>query len=377
MVVEPETGELRIRAAVGLPEDVSGVTVKPGEGISGKVFESGNGIIVNEGDPMPADSLGVRALRQSNCFLSVPLKISNQPGHKEEVVGVFNLTRKREGNMFTASDLKLVSSVAGTTATQIHNCRLLEAERERQRMEQELELAERIQLGLLPDEPLDMDGLAAGGHCKPARRVGGDLFDYWVQDGTLCFVVGDVSGHDIGAALMAAAFRSVLRSEVAHRQSVASLMARVNSALYADLVKSELFITAFYGEVDVASRQFTFCRAGHPMPLLFQAGESQWLDTGGMLIGVVEDCGFEQRRVMLEPGATVFLFTDGLLEAGDKLARQFGTEGVLDAARRALGLAPQQMAEQVIEQARTFAGSVPPDDDMTALAVRLSKDARM
>ncbi|KPK65729.1 MAG: hypothetical protein AMK73_02115, partial [Planctomycetes bacterium SM23_32] len=167
MVADERSGALKIRASVGLPESVAEeVSVRPGQGISGKVFESGHGIIVNEGDPMPAESLGVRELKEANCFLSVPLKITPEKHGTEEILGVFNLTRKRQSSMFTASDLKLVSAVAATAATQIHNCRLINAERRRRELEHELELAAKIQLSLLPEEPLKAGAIEAGGHCK-------------------------------------------------------------------------------------------------------------------------------------------------------------------------------------------------------------------
>jgi serine phosphatase RsbU (regulator of sigma subunit) len=374
MVAEERSGDLRIRASVGLPESLSDeVTVRPGEGISGKVFESGHGIIVNEGDPMPADSLGVRELKEANCFLSVPLKITPEKHGTEKILGVFNLTRKRQSNMFTASDLKLVSAVAATAATQIHNCRLINAERQRRELEHELELAAKIQLSLLPEEMLRIGALEAGGHCKPARHVGGDLFDYWLVDDLVCMMVADVSGHDMGAALMATAFRSVVRSESVHRRSVAGLLAQANRALFDDLVNSELFISVFYAEVDVDSGRLTFCRAGHPKPLLLQLGEKAWLDTEGLLLGLQEDGQFEQRTVNLSRGDTIVLYTDGLIDAQDAEDRPFGTQGLRDAALEAAHLPPREMAARVVAAARRHCGASPLADDMTALVVRFGE----
>jgi sigma-B regulation protein RsbU (phosphoserine phosphatase) len=374
MVADQKTGVLTIRAAVGLPENIRGdVSVKPGEGVSGKVFESGHGVIVNEGDPMPAERLGSSDLREAKCFLSVPLKISSQKHGREEVLGVFNLTRKRQSSMFTASDLKLVSAVAATAATQIHNCRLINAERQRRELEHELELAAKIQLSLLPEEPLRVGALEIGGHCKPARHVGGDLFDYWLTDNHLCLVVADVSGHDMGAALMATAFRAVVRSESVHRRSVPGLMAQVNRALFDDLVHAELFISAFYAEIELATGTVTFCRAGHPKPLLIQLGEKGWLDTEGLLLGLQEDGEFEERSVQLSRGDTIVLYTDGLLEAQSPAQQAFGTEGVRDAALSSLAAPPKQMAFNIVEAARRHCGDSPLVDDMTALVVRFGE----
>jgi sigma-B regulation protein RsbU (phosphoserine phosphatase) len=374
MVADQQTGGMKIRASVGLPDNIpDGVTVRPGEGISGKVFESGHSIIVNEGDPMPADSLRVRELKEANCFLSVPLKISLQKHGQEQVLGVFNLTRKRQSSMFTASDLKLVSAVAATAATQIHNCRLINAERQRRELEHELELAAKIQLSLLPKEPLRTGALEVGGHCWLARHVGGDLFDYWLVDDHVCLVIADVSGHDMGAALMAAAFRSVVRSESGHRRSVPGLMAQVNHALFEDLVRSELFISAFYAELELATGEVTFCRAGHPKPLLVQLGEKGWLDTEGLLLGLQEDGQFEERTARLSRGDTIVLYTDGLLDAQGADRRAFGTDGLRNAALDSLTAPPEQMALKILEAARAHCGGAPLLDDMTAVVVRFGE----
>jgi len=366
MVVDPETGELRIRAAVGLPEGISGeVAVRPGERISGKVFETGNGVIVNAGDPMPADSLDLNELSEAKCFLSVPLKISRRGEQEEQILGVINLTRKRGGSTFSASDLKLVAAVANTAATQIRNCRLIKLERE-------LELAARIQLSLLPKEPLKLARAEVAGCSRPARHVGGDLFDYWTQDGHLCIVVADVSGHDLGAALMATAMRSVFRSEAGHRTSVAGLLQQVNNAMFTDLLRSELLVSAFYAELDPQSGTLAYCRAGHPKPLLVQDDAPQWLDTRGLLLGLNRDGEFEERTVRLRPGDNIIFYTDGLMEAKNGDGQDFGTAGVERAAMGALDQTPQQMAACVLEAARRHAAGSPLADDMTAVVLRLA-----
>jgi sigma-B regulation protein RsbU (phosphoserine phosphatase) len=371
MLEDQESGVLKIRAGVGLPNGIpENLTVEPGQGISGKVFKSGTSFIVNEGDPMPVDSLRVGDLREANCFLSVPLKISSQQDGRERILGVFNLTRKRQSNMFTASDLKLVSAVAASAATQIHNCRLIDAEQRRRELEHELQLAARIQLSLLPEKPLHVGVLEAGGDCRPARHVGGDLFDYWRQDDHVCLVIADVSGHDLGAALMAAAVRSVMRSESAHRRSVAGLLGQVNKALFDDLVHAELFISAFYAEIELATGLMTFCRAGHPKPLLIQLGEKGWLDTEGSLLGLYEDGQFEDRAVQLSRGDAIVLYTDGLVEAQDAGSTNFGTEGVARAALECLSLSPRQMAVHIVDAAGRHCGASRHLDDMTALVVR-------
>jgi serine phosphatase RsbU (regulator of sigma subunit) len=371
MLPEPETGLLHVTATVGMDEEIAGsVRVRPGEGISGRVFETGVAAIVNDGDSMPADSLSTRGLSKAGCFLCVPLMINVQGSGPGNIIGVFNLTSKRDGTMFTASDLKLLQAVVSTTTTQIQNCRLISAEHERARLAQELAMAARIQLSLLPTAPIERGCVRVAGFSKPAQHVGGDMYDYWMQGDHLCMVIADVSGHDMGAALMAAALRSVLRSETAHGAEAASLMTRVNSALLRDLIAAELFISVFYAEIHPDSGRMTYCRAGHPLPLLLESEGARWLDTEGILLGICEDAAFEQGVVQMQPGDSLLFFTDGLVEA-ESDDGFFGVQGIEAAARRAAALPPAQMARAIAASAEQHVAPDTVHDDMTVMVLRV------
>ena len=298
--------------------------------------------------------------------------INSQGSGPGNIVGVFNLTRKRGGTMFTAGDLKLVQAVASTTATQIHNCRLISAERERERLAHELEMAARIQLSLLPTAPVERGRIRVAGYCKPAQHVGGDIYDYWMQDEHICMVIADVSGHDMGAALMATALRSVMRSETAHGAEAAGLMTRVNRALLRDLFAAELFISVFYAEIDPDSGRMTYCRAGHPLPLLLHREGIEWLDTEGMLLGIAEDAQFEQGVVQMQPGDSLLFFTDGLVEAESAEDGFFGVEGIEEVASVAVTLPPAEMARAVAAAAQEHVAPDTVQDDMTVMVLRMA-----
>ena len=370
MLLDPDEQQMRIRASVGLPEEISTRTVvRPGERISGKVLVSGKKIVVGKDDPLPPESIGSEELKGTPAFMSVPLKITEDDGG-EHTVGVINLTRKTGSGMFTASDLKLVNTVAAQAATQIHNSRLLNAERERRQLEHELEIAARIQLSLMPEKPLQVDRLKMAGSCRPARHVGGDFFDYWERDGRVSLVVADVSGHDLGAALMATALRSVLRNESLHRESVEGLMRGINTVMFEDLVGAELLVTLFYAEVALDSGTLTFCRAGHPKPLLVRNGRHSWLDTEGQILGMEKEGEFEERCISLEGGETLVCYSDGVLEAGSETAEAFGTDGLLNSVLPSCGQEPAQLAEKILGSAETFLQTSMPRDDMTVLVAR-------
>ena len=379
MLLDEETGTLKIYAGVGLPEEIVAHTeMRPGEGISGRVLESGEPTIVGAQDRLPEDALRKKELEESDEFLSIPLKMTHEE-RGPEVIGVINLTRKKGGEMFTSGDQKLILAAATQIATQIHNCRLLKAERERRELEKELQLAAEIQRKLLPEEPLRTRNLEAAGVCRQARNVGGDFLDYWEYDGCVSLLVADVCGHDLGAALLAAELRSVLRSESAHCGSVSELLTGAYRTIFDDLCRSDLLITLFCAQIDVDRGLLSFCRAGHPKPLLItsngKAGETdtRWLETGGPLLGLEAEPPFDQETVKLNPGDLLVIYSDGIMEATDDEGRFFGTEGVRRTVLQCLRRAPGELASEVINQAQGHLADPLPCDDMTVLAAKYGR----
>lgn len=360
---------LRIAASVGIPDEIARRTiVRPGEGISGKVFQTGEAAFVGSQDSMPSESLGLNEPRGVPSFLSVPLSI---PGADTaaQVLGVINLTRKFAG-AFTPQDLKLLDALAGHTAAQIHKCRLIKRDQERQRMEHELRIASEIQLSLLPEGPLVADSARAAGVCRPATKVGGDFFDYWRHGNRACMVVADVSGHDLGAALVATAVRSVVRSESFHRHSLADLASQINRFMNPDLNRSERLITLCYLELELDSGQLTYCSCGHPHPLLLRNDQAIWLTVGGPMLGISQNLAFEDDTLKLADGDLVVLYTDGVAEAGMPRLPQFGVEGLLQTVRLNSELDPLGISQRVIDAVQEYVGSTELEDDTTVLTVR-------
>ena len=376
MLRDQETGRLKISAGVGLPpEIVENTEMRPGEGISGRVLESGEPIIVGAQDRLPEDALRKKELEESDEFLSIPLKMTHDE-RGPEVIGVINLTRKKGGEMFTSGDQKLIVAAASQIATQIHNCRLLKAERERRELEKELQLAAEIQRKLLPNAPLQTSHLEAAGVCQQAKNVGGDFLDYWQYDGKAALLVADVCGHDLGAALLAAELRSVLRNESVHSDSVSDLLSGAYRTLFDDLCRSDLLITLFCAEIDLEKGLLSFCRAGHPKPLLIRSNgspenpETRWLETGGPLLGLEPEPPFDEETVELTPGDLLVIYSDGIMEAADENGLFFGTEGLRRTALECMNCGPRELANEIINRAQRHLADPIPCDDMTVLAAK-------
>lgn len=261
--------------------------------------------------------------------------------------------------------------------TQTDVTELRRAEEERH----ELDIAKQIQLSLLPDSPLQVEGALIAGYCQPATHVGGDYFDYFCGQDSVDLVLADVSGHSVGAALVMAETRSTLRAEAfrgrpAHGpgKGTGEILRTLNALLFEDLNRTELFITMFYMKYHRATRRLSYANAGHNPPLLLRTGETacRELDADGLVFGVKKDVVFEQKGILVRPGDLVLLHTDGITEAQDPQGEFFGTGRlgqVLIAQRKNK---PEEIIHGILEELQTFCRSTSFADDVSMVILRVA-----
>ncbi len=249
------------------------------------------------------------------------------------------------------------------------------------RLEQELEAARRLQMAMVPQSfpkpsaafPLDLCA-----SMEPAREVGGDLYDFFVtEDGKLCFLVGDVSGKGMPAALFMARTKSLIRittelMRARHGASAgpAEIIARVNRELCQDN-SDMMFVTLFFAMIEPATGELEFCNAGHNAPYRLNGKTVETIEGGkGIILGVRPDAVYSTGRLALAPGDGVYLFTDGVTEANNAAEELFG-ETRLEAVLRAADGAPcAEIVNSVAYAVRGFVGDALPSDDITMLAIR-------
>jgi len=345
-----------------------------GQGISGKTAATGKPILLYQGQVLEAVPSVKPAPR--DAVLSVPLiRITDQG--TEEVLGVITLAGKPPGEMFTAGDLKLLTTIAAQTAIAIHNSRMIAALREAERVRHELEIAARIQRSLLPQQPPEVPGVELAGQCVPAANVGGDYYDFITdRNGYLTLLIADVSGHSIGAALMMAMARSILRREITEGKSPAAILADTNSAMLHDLSNASLFITMFCARYDPETQQLTFANGGHNPPLLWCAHESRILDldSDGLIVGILEDVQYEEKTISLHPGDILLLYTDGIVEARDPQGEFFGEERLRKLLRDHASESPARLAERIHRTVHQYTQDTPQQDDITLLILRVKEE---
>ncbi|MFG1361474.1 SpoIIE family protein phosphatase [Xanthobacter pseudotagetidis] len=242
-------------------------------------------------------------------------------------------------------------------------------------LQQELEIARQVQLAILPKEFPPDARVAVHGQMTPAREVGGDFYDYFmIDETTLGFVVADVSGKGVPAALFMAISRTLLRSTALFERSPASSIRRLNDLLAAEN-EQMLFVTLFYGVLDLTTGRLSYVNAGHNLPYhITRAGEVTTVpSTRGMAVAVLEGFVFAEGELQLAPGDTLFLYTDGVNEAFDIDEQPYGEERLETLLKSgASDWSVHDLSERVLASVHVFERGAPQADDITCLTLRYS-----
>src|SRR5215211_6238262 len=248
---------------------------------------------------------------------------------------------------------------------------LAQETRQRERLEQELEVARRIQQASLPKEMPQLEEWQIAPYYKPAREVGGDFYDFLeLADGRLGVVVGDATGKGVPAALMMASTRSTLRAVAQACESPGDALRRFNDPLATD-IPSNMFVTCFYAILDPKSATLSYANAGHDLPYLHRNGEAEELRARGMPLGLMPGMSYEEGEVSLGEGGCVLFYSDGLVEAHDPQGGMFGFPKLRalvaeHGEKRSLG-------NLLLEELYSFVGEGwEQEDDITLLTLRHS-----
>ena len=244
--------------------------------------------------------------------------------------------------------------------------------RERERVEQELQVARRIQQASLPEEVPQLEGWQIYPLYRPAREVGGDFYDFFkLEDGRLGLIVGDATGKGVPAALVMASARSMLRAVAQTSTSPGDVLRRVNDPLATD-IPPNMFVTCFYAILDPKSGNLTYANAGHDLPYLHRDGEAEELRATGMPLGLMPKMVYEEKETILEAGDNAVLYSDGLVEAHDPEGEMFGFPR-LRALVAEHAEEERPLGDFLLEELYSFVGeSWEQEDDITLLSLRCS-----
>lgn len=358
-----EGGELRVRASKGAGFRIS-------SRVRDLVLKERRSLLVR--DALRHEALAASesiVAQQIRSVLAVPLQAENR------VSGLIYLDSPGFIQEFTTEDLNLLTVMGNMAAIRIEHARLIEVEQADKLRAQELEHAAQIQQSILPHKfPAFPDRTDFELHASmvPAKEVGGDFFDFFLLDDEhLGFVIGDVSGKGVPAALFMAVSRTLLRATAQHRAAPGECLAYMNSNLTVQS-ESAMFTTVFYGILNTRTGDLQYANGGHNRPYVLAAdGAPRPLsDQSGPIVGIIDGFSYDTYSGRLAPGESLVLYTDGVTEAQDKNGGFFG-DNRLEDLLAAHGREPaQQLVGSVHAAVQEFAAGVPQADDITVLSLR-------
>lgn len=255
--------------------------------------------------------------------------------------------------------------------------RLRKVNAEKDRIGGELHVASQIQQSMLPKEEVRGEKLEVRGFLKPAREVGGDLYDYYIRDEKLFFCIGDVSGKGAPSAMVMAVIHSLFRAFSIRENNPARIMQAINEASCRGN-ESSMFVTFFLGVLDLPTGHLRYCNAGHDAPMMIR-GEGQEVRGERMVqipvqpnlpIGIFDDVKYEVQDMHLQPENTLFLYTDGLTEAMNSEHKQFGMKRIEQVLGSCTNLHPKGIINTMIEAVHGYVKGAEQSDDLTMLAIR-------
>jgi serine phosphatase RsbU (regulator of sigma subunit) len=371
--LEPEEGAVFLRDTKGAltraaTRRARGITGDPlySRALAQEVVEKGQAALVTDARIderfAKAESIVVSGVRS---MIAAPLLDS------EGCLGMIVLSAKSRVYPFREDDLELLVALASAAALRIRNIELAEETARRRLLDHELDLAHDIQMAMLPRCFPDLPGIDVSAVLRPARSVGGDLYDVLADGERVWLLTGDVSGKGVGAALFMAVTKTLFRAIAPGSASVAEATARINRELARDNERA-MFVTVFVGRLDVATGELEYVNAGHNPTYRLAAGGGIAALAGPVdpALGAVEGHEYRSTRLRLTPGDAVLLYTDGVVEArsaGDEEFHTLRLESYLSGCGEA---SAERIVQGLVEKLDEFVGDAPQYDDVTVLALR-------
>jgi serine phosphatase RsbU (regulator of sigma subunit) len=318
------------------------------------------------------DSPGLAALRAAGAVLVIPLISSGS------LVGLLSLGPRRSERGYTSEDKRLLTALAGYAAPAMRVGQLVREQqaeaRSRERIEQELKIAQIIQQQFLPASLPDLPGWNVAAFYRPARTVGGDFYDFiQLPDGRVMCVVGDVTDKGIPAALVMASTHALLRGAAQRLISPGAVLAQVNDLLHAD-IPAHMFVTCLCMVLDPASGAVVFANAGHDVPYVRTTNGIAELRARGMPLGLMPRMTYDEQSFEFQPGDCALLHSDGLAEAHGPDREMFGFPRV--SALVAKGAAGSELIDLCLTELREFTGpDYEQEDDITLVTLERSPAA--
>jgi sigma-B regulation protein RsbU (phosphoserine phosphatase) len=362
--------ELEMKLAVQYGEKVQVPRVALGEGLVGYAALHKEVVLVND---VSHDPRYIKLVPDVQSELAIPLLL------KDRCIGVLDLESPALA-AFTKRDVEILTMLASQAAVAIENARLYEEVRATQeRLEKEVRFAQRVQVALLPaGPPKRLKGVELAAAFASARELGGDFHEYLTpESNTLVVAVGDVSGKGVPAALYSAFAAELVRGRtfrrryLPERSSPAGVLSSVNTILHQRQLE-EYYCTLCYTIFDLKRRTITLANSGLPYPIRCSADGCAQVELPGVPLGSFQGTTYDEVTFALHAGDVFVFCTDGVFEAMNADGQEFTAERLLRVVSAARDLPAKAMTDAIFTAVGEWRGEAPPNDDMTAVVVRMT-----
>ncbi|HUI73504.1 MAG TPA: GAF domain-containing SpoIIE family protein phosphatase [Candidatus Acidoferrum sp.] len=371
-LVDRERNEIWSLVGLGLEQQV--IRLPADKGIAGWVAHHGKSVRLENAydDPRFEPEVDRRLGFTTRRLLCLPIR--NEAG---EVSGVLQLLNKPEP--FTREDEAFLDALSTHVALALEKAQFHRERIEKEKLERDLALAREIQAGLLPDAPPDFPGLAIAVSHKPSQMVGGDYYDFLPQRNgekeQLLIVVADVEGKGAASALVMANVQATLHAIADQPGPLERLPETINHKMMRTVSLSggrrTKYLSMFVARVENAGRSLRYVNAGHVPPVVVRSdGRIEWLEKGGMIVGLLPDVAYESAEVRLQPGDVLVACTDGITEAMDAAGNEFGRPRLAEMVARLRGRTADEILQGVIEEVEKHAHGGTYEDDRVLLILK-------
>jgi sigma-B regulation protein RsbU (phosphoserine phosphatase) len=370
LLVNDDTQELEMKVAVRYGDKVTLPRVKIGDGLVGYAALHKEVVLVPD---VSADPRYIKVVDDARSELVIPLLL------KDRCIGVFDL-ESPELDAFSKSHIEILKLLASQAAVAIENARLYETIRRNEiRLEKEIRFAQRVQAALLPTElPKRLKGVDVAARFEPARELGGDLYDFLTPEAnSLVVAVGDVSGKGLAAALYSTFAGELVRSRTFRRRyaperfSPAGVLASMNTILHERQLE-EYYCTLCYALFDFKRRTLVLANSGLPYPIRCSGDDVSQIELPGLPLGTFAGSSYEELTFDLARGDAYVFCSDGVFEANDAHGREFGAARLLRVVREVRLKSARELVDAISAAVQEFRGDTPPNDDMTAVALKIT-----
>ena len=364
LLVDEEEQVLRSWLSVKYNRDAKEKSRIPlGKGLVGTAVTKKRPLLIND---VTKDPRYISVTPETRSELVIPLI------YKDKAIGVFDL-QSPFLNYFTPFHEETLMALASHVAVAIENARLYERVVAAEALlDRELKFAREIQYSLIPDKYPEIPNTTFFAEFRPARILGGDLYDFFsYDDDTVAIAIGDVSGKGAPAALYGAVASGILRTRAGRKYSPAEMLRLMNISLRQRAIEGR-FMSLSYAIYNGSTRILKYSNAGSPPLIVCRGGKAEVLSVQGFPLGLFDEAEYREIKVALNPGDCVIFYTDGLLEARDLRAEEFGVDRLKEAVARYSSLSVKRLVDKILSEIEQFSLDNRKYDDQTIVALKVT-----